>query len=331
MLTRWTDILVFSLCLGVVCLAASIQMGLLLGVALHPTLYVLPVCVGVLFGTMLVAVRRLWRRSQVANEQAQQSALALNQANEALKNLNAVLEERVAERSRQVVSQAEELQTARQSVTLGLLAGGVAHDINGLLTIIVTRIDELSELQEPAIQEAVTDIAQACERGSELARRLLRTADRSLETQTVDVAAALVGMEALCRSALRPGQQLVLSLQGGGAVRIAASALDQVVLNLVMNARDAMDRGRIEVGCADEGACVRIWVQDEGSGIADAVRDQVFEPFVTTKAQGTGLGLASVRELVHEAQGEITFTTSPQGTRFDVTLPSLSAGEPGAP
>ena len=329
-------VVIGALILGTMCLvcsAATVQMGRILGLELRPHMYIMPAFVGGMFGSILGAVYVFWNRSQVAKREAETANSELSRVNGQLQSLNSELEEVVEERSRVIISQAEQLQASRQSMMLGLLAGGVAHDVNNLLAIIQLSLFALESSDDEAIREVATDISDACERGASLVDRLMLTTNRNVEAVVLNISDTLQGLSPLLKAGVRSNHELIMSLQPSGSVRMDASALDQIILNLVTNARDAIGEagGTIEVGCKarsrDTGESVVLWVKDTGPGIPEAFAERVFEPFVTGKESGTGLGLASVQELVQQCRGTIEFETSPHGTVFWVTLPVVGAND----
>jgi signal transduction histidine kinase len=136
----------------------------------------------------------------------------------------------------------------------------------------------------------------------------------------------------------RSGVRIQVTL-GSGSLLISADAglLEQVMLNLVLNALDVMpDGGELRLEARNDGERMRLTVQDTGGGIQPELHSRLFDPFFTTKPNGSGMGLALCEKIVREHGGEIDYHTSPEGTRFDVMLPCRPpcpppAGEPGCP
>ena len=230
---------------------------------------------------------------------------------------------------------AEQLRHAAQMEAVGRLAGGVAHDFNNLLTAI-TGYCELLLRRAPAdpIARYATEIRRAAEAASGLTRQLLAFSRKQvLQPRVVDLNAVIRAAEDMLRRVIGEDIELVTVLAPGSAtVRADPVQLEQVILNLAVNARDAMrDGGRllirtevIEAQGAPPRPSVRLIVSDTGAGMSDEVRDHIFEPFFTTKApgQGTGLGLATVYGIVTQSGGTATVETAPgRGTTFVIVLP----------
>jgi signal transduction histidine kinase/ActR/RegA family two-component response regulator len=224
--------------------------------------------------------------------------------------------------------------------SLGLLAGGIAHDFANLLTVILTSTSLASaRSQDPLVTEELNAITGAAERGALLTRQLLAISrTHPLTLQAVDLGERLRSLASLLHRILP--ERIALELSDDGEPPLAQgdpSQLDQVLMNLCINARDAMPDGgvlriRTEVVPADPaapiaehaGPWVAVSVTDSGSGMPPDVVERVFEPFFTTKSDrvGTGLGLAVVFSIVRQHKGAITCTsTVGQGTTFRVLLP----------
>jgi CheY-like chemotaxis protein len=219
---------------------------------------------------------------------------------------------------------------------VGALAGGVAHDFNNYLLILSGHVELLDGLQQfdGSARASIEAIKHACERCATLTRQLL-TLSRRRQSQPcrVDVTELVHGMEPTLRSLLGATIELALEIEPGlAAVRVDPSQLDQILMNLVINARDAMSSGgrltiRLENLPARRGEApvewVRLTVRDTGCGIARELLSRIFEPFFTTKplGNGTGLGLAIVYGLAQEAGGSIEVESTPgQGSTFHVCL-----------
>jgi PAS domain S-box-containing protein len=221
------------------------------------------------------------------------------------------------------------LREAQKMESLGRLAGGVAHDFNNLLTAILGSAELLRhELPEGSRQRAELDeIASSGERAARLTSQLLAFARRQpLALRVVDLGALVRGMEGLLRRLLRDGIELVFEAGPGPAtVRAASEQLEQVVVNLVVNARDALEgAGRITIETARDGDTVQLAVSDTGAGMSEEVQRRAFEPFFTTKppGQGTGLGLATCYGIVEQSGGTIAAESSPgRGTTVRIRLP----------
>jgi PAS domain S-box-containing protein len=236
-----------------------------------------------------------------------------------------------------------QLRQSQKMEAVGQLAGGIAHDFNNLLTVIQGHCDMLLETtaSEPA-REDVEEIARATARATSLTRQLLAfSRSQLLQPEQLDLnqivaqlepmLRRLIGAHIVLRSTLAPGLQAVLA---------DAGQIEQVLMNLVVNARDAMpDGGTLTIATApcerragaedDElppGSYVALMVRDTGAGMTPEVRARVFEPFYTTKpaGRGTGLGLSTVYGIVKQSGGSITVESEPgAGARFEILLPCV--------
>ena len=232
------------------------------------------------------------------------------------------------------------LYRAQKLESLGLLSGGIAHDFANLLTVILTSASLASaRSQDPLVSEELNAITGAAERGALLTRQLLAISrTHPLSLQAVDLGDRLRSLVSLLHRVLP--ERITLELSDDGQAPLAEgdpSQLDQVLMNLCINARDAMPDGgalriRTEVVPADPaappgvaGPWVAVAVTDSGSGMPPDVVERVFEPFFTTKPDraGTGLGLAVVFSIVRQHGGSVTCTSAVgRGTTFRVLLPA---------
>lgn len=230
----------------------------------------------------------------------------------------------------------EQLQHAQKLETVGRLAGGVAHDYNNLLTVITGHLHVLAEEADGTPQGQNARVAlSAAHRSAALTKRLLAfVRHQVIEPRNVDVNARLRSLADLMDAVLDEEIELEVSLSNdAGNVRIDPTQLEQVVLNLVLNARDSLEEGgrialstRHEVRPADGGPrdFVCIEVSDDGAGISEEHQARIFEPFFTTKPEerGTGLGLSTVRSIIEKSEGTIEMKSRVgNGTSFFVYLP----------
>ncbi len=232
----------------------------------------------------------------------------------------------------------DELQQAQKMEVVGRLSAGIAHDFNNLLTAILgfTHLALMDLSPDTQVYEDLQEIQEAGERGARLTRQLL-TFSRQEPTSVLRIVlidTILKGMQRLLKRVIRGDQTLMLVLGASEApVLIEPSKLEQAVLNLVINASDAIPEvGTITIQTRSSADGVTLSVSDDGEGIPTENLERIFEPFFTTKAagQGTGLGLATVAAIVAEADGDIKVSSCPkQGTRFDLVFPIYS-GSPDA-
>jgi two-component system, cell cycle sensor histidine kinase and response regulator CckA len=232
---------------------------------------------------------------------------------------------------------------AQKMDAVGRLAGGVAHDFNNLLSVILGAAESLgTELASyDPLQEDVTDIREAVGRGAALTRQLLIFGRKEVRSPgLLDLNEVLEGIERLLARVLGNGVRVEVKRSPERAPVVAdASQLEQVLVNLAVNARDAMPRGgtlTISIGHEDisateasaldimPGPYVMMDVEDTGIGMDEATRNRAFEPFFTTKgpAHGTGLGLATVYGIVRQSGGAISLRSAPSaGTHVRIHLP----------
>ena len=245
----------------------------------------------------------------------------------------------------------EQLRQAQKMDAVGQLAGGVAHDFNNLLTVITSYgqflLNALPE-HDPRRSDA-HEITQAAARAATLTRQLLAFSRRQvLQPQVLDLNEVIGEMERLLRRVISEDISLVTQFESSiGAVRADRGQIEQVVMNLVVNARDAMPSGGVlaistRVAHLDAayarrhagvspGRHVVIAVRDTGMGMDTATQERIFEPFFTTKAKGkgTGLGLSTVYGIVRQSGGHIEVRSAlGRGTTFEIFLPQVAASVP---
>jgi len=274
------------------------------------------------------------------------------QATEELKRLNETLEERVAQEVAERMKAEEALRQAQKMEAVGQLTGGIAHDFNNLLTIIVGNI-ELLQRRLPEgnerLQRAADHAMEATRRAATLTQRLLAFSRRQpLDPKPIDVNKLVAGMSELLRRTL--GETVVLeTVLAGGLWRTLAdpNQLENAIVNLAVNARDAMPNGgkltietantRLDEGYVEAlaepvpaGQYVLVAVSDTGTGMDKATMEKVFEPFFTTKeaGKGTGLGLSQVYGFVRQSNGHIRiYSELGEGTAIKIYLPRLTGAE----
>ena len=247
-----------------------------------------------------------------------------------------------------------QLQQSQRMEAVGRLAGGVAHDFNNLLTAVMGYSDLLIEglPADDGRRDDLEEIRKATRRGAALTQQLLAYSRRQvLQPRVIDLNAVVTGTQRLLHRLIGEHIELRAELDPGlGAVRADPAQLEQVIINLAVNARDAMPRGgqllittqNVLVTDADavtrplvaSGSYVQLTVTDTGTGFDEQVLSRLFEPFFTTKGpgKGTGLGLSTVYGIVQQSGGTIdAVSTVGQGSTFTVLLPRVEAVPDGAP
>jgi signal transduction histidine kinase len=270
--------------------------------------------------------------------------------------LAAVMAEREDATERRIALE-EQLRHSQKMEAVGRLAGGIAHDFNNLLTAIIgyTEILMIGFDPKDARRADAEEIKRAAERAAELTRQMLAFSRKQImQPKVVDLNVSLQKVEPMLRRVI--GEDIVMTITQKAqrpSVRVDPGQIEQVIMNLVVNARDAMPKGgRLTVETGDSaldagnlppqsrpGDYVMLAVSDTGIGMSAEVRARIFEPYFTTKevGKGTGLGLSTVYGIVQQSDGHIHVYSEPgQGTTFRVYLPrsepdvaaaALAAGE----
>jgi two-component system, cell cycle sensor histidine kinase and response regulator CckA len=242
----------------------------------------------------------------------------------------------------------EQLRQSQKMEAVGRLAGGVAHDFNNMLSVILCYA-EIASAGLPSDDERLGhlwEIRSAGKRAADLTKQLLLfSRHQDVERRVLDLSPLIGGMEKLCRRLLGEDVEFVhRTLESSARVRVRSGHVEQLVMNLAVNARDAMPTGgRLTIETSNvllrdttglgaipiaPGAYVRISVSDTGTGMDRATQARIFEPFFTTKerGKGTGLGLSTVFGIVQQSEGTIDVISEPgKGTTFHVYLPRVDA------
>ncbi len=239
----------------------------------------------------------------------------------------------------------EQLRQAQKMEAVGQLAGGIAHDFNNLL-LAINGYSELAHRRlnggDPAVREAIEEVRAAGDRAASLTRQLLAFSRRQvLQTRELTLNDVIEDVTRMLRRLLGEHLELVLSLDpGAGRIVADPSQIEQVLMNLTLNARDAMpDGGRLRIetgrrqvsevgGELPPGDWVTLLVADTGTGMDEETLGHAFEPFFTTKepGKGTGLGLATVYGVVEQSGGRVAVASQPgRGTTFLIALPASEA------
>jgi signal transduction histidine kinase len=217
---------------------------------------------------------------------------------------------------------------------IGQLTGGVAHDFNNLLTVVIGGLNMLlKRIQDPKQREIAEHMLDAARRGDRLTKQLLAfSRGKQMELAPVDLHQLVPGMEELLRRSVDVGTTLEFDLAPNARwVKSDANQLELAILNLVINARDAMpEGGRIEIAVrpSEKEECVELSVSDNGIGMPKDVADRALEPFFTTKpaGKGTGLGLAQVFGAARQSGGSVEIESEPgHGATVRLVLPRTEA------
>jgi len=247
----------------------------------------------------------------------------------------------------------EQLRHSQKMEAVGRLAGGIAHDFNNLLTAIIGYTEIVLHGLDPKDDRRADaeEIGRAAMRAADLTRQMLAFSRRQvLQLKIIDLNKALAKVEPMLRRTI--GEDIVLNVNGRATnafVRVDPGQVEQVVMNLVVNARDAMPQGgRLNVETGDallddvafadtpdvkRGDYVMLSVSDTGVGMPPEVRARIFEPYFTTKdvGKGTGLGLSTVYGIVRQSEGHIALSSEVGlGTTFRIYLPRAEAPQQAA-
>jgi signal transduction histidine kinase len=241
---------------------------------------------------------------------------------------------RDAEQRRERKQLEAQLNHAQKMEAVGQLAGSVAHDFNNVLTAILGFCElALGGMSPDATERGdLIEIRNAGERAAGLTRQLLAfSRQQVLQPKVHDLNGLVNGVMPMLRRLVTENIDVIVSLETTGAkIKIDATQLEQVLINLVVNARDAMPNGgRLTIGTRSDSASgtVALIVADSGEGMDEGTRARIFEPFFTTKGagKGTGLGLATVQRIVKQCDGHIDVESeSGQGTTFRINLPCVA-------
>ncbi|HEY0466246.1 MAG TPA: ATP-binding protein, partial [Polyangiaceae bacterium] len=271
------------------------------------------------------------------------TAVLLQSSLESLRRMHARAEQSARERDealrRSIQGQKMEL--------VGNLTSGIAHDFNNLLTVICN-VSELlrseGDAQRPAFANLLDDLDEATSRATLMTGQLLSLGRTPITSdETVDLSQLVKGLSRMLPRLLGSGVRLEVAAPLPALVAASPAGLQQIILNLAVNAKDALpEGGLLEISVQVQGDSVSLVTQDTGVGMDQATQARIFEPFFTTKSTGTGLGLATVREIANRYGGTIQITSAlGKGSRFEVrfprqaspseTLRSVKASEPPPP
>jgi PAS domain S-box-containing protein len=284
--------------------------------------------------------------------EAQDEIAERRKAEAALRELNETLEQRVEERTAELLSAQDQLRQAQKMEAIGQLTGGVAHDFNNLLTIIRSSVDLLrrDEVPEDRKRRYLDAISDTADRAAKLTAQLLAFARRqALKPEVFDAGERVRLVCDMVRTVVGSRITLDLDIECDDCfVEADIAQFETAVINMAVNARDAMDgEGRLAISAAAaqgvpvgrwndaaEGDYVALSITDTGRGISDEVLGQIFEPFFTTKevGKGTGLGLSQVYGFAKQSGGDVRVDSEiGRGTTFTLYLPRVARQERAEP
>ena len=294
----------------------------------------------------------LARTRREAAERERELRVVAERAEAELRDLNATLEQRIEKALADRAATEELLRQAQKMEAIGHLTGGVAHDFNNLLTIVIGNVESLQRHMPPTaparLRRSAENAMQGAKRAATLTQRLLAFSRRQpLEPKPVEINKLVSGMSDLLRGTLGESVEIQTVLAGGvWRVEADSNQLENSLLNLAVNARDAMPKGgKLTIETAnthlDEAYSVReaevlpgqyvlIAVSDTGSGMLKETMERVFEPFFTTKptGHGTGLGLSQVYGFVKQSGGHVKlYSEAGQGTTVKIYLPRFTGAD----
>jgi signal transduction histidine kinase/ActR/RegA family two-component response regulator len=255
-----------------------------------------------------------------------------------------ITERKLAEQERLALQ--EQVRQSQKMEAIGLLAGGIAHDFNNILTVISgsTQLAMMDLEEGDPLRANLEEIKKASDRAADLTRQLLAFSRKQiLEMKVLDLNEVLQRLNKMLRRVIGEDTGLeMIASEPLGKVRVDPGQMEQVIMNLVVNARDAMPGGgkliletanaeldegyaRMHIG-VKPGSYVMLSVNDTGAGMTQEVKERIFEPFFTTKemGKGTGLGLSTVYGIVKQSGGNIWVYSEPgKGTTFKIYLPRV--------
>lgn len=341
-------------CLALLFVAAQIQLRLVLKLPpeqVSADKFVVPLGIGVTLGVLLAVIRELFSRDRHLRRDLAAREQALAEANRGL-------EAKVAERTRALEAAHQQLLHTQRLEAVGQVAGGVAHDFNNMLTVVFACLEALepSARASPEIRTPLSELRAACDRARQLTRQLLIFSRKdAVRVELVELKEMVEGILPMTRRLVGPQVALDVEVEPKLAVRCDRGQLEQVLVNLVINARDAgANRVRLQAHFAPEtdGRAVSldapagdlearerraiIAVVDDGNGMSPSTVKRATEPFFTTKApgRGTGLGLSVAATVARELGGQLDIeSTEGKGTAIRILLPGVvrppSAVAPG--
>lgn len=229
-----------------------------------------------------------------------------------------------------LAEQRERLVKAERMEALSRMSAGVAHDFNNVLTAMMLKVEamRLDRPDDGELDQALREVVEAGQRGARLVQQLLTFAKAKVPApRPVDLSRTVRELESMLNTLVHGKATLSVTRPNAPVlVSVDPTQIEQVLMNLVINARDASSNitNQVQLALSLEPEYALLVVKDQGAGMDAATREQVFEPFFTTKAHGSGLGLSTVYSIVQQAGGNVTVDSEEgQGSTFSVRLPRI--------
>lgn len=320
----WAALIVAG-CVLLLFVAAELQLRVVLTLPpdqVRASHFVVPLSIGAVFGVLLAVIRELSARDR-------RLRAALGERERLLAEANLRLERRVAERTRDLEAAHAQLLHTQRLDAVGQVAGGVAHDFNNMLMVLLSCIDtlETTGLQDPTARAAVAEARGACDRARQITRQLLIFSRKdAVRVEPQGVQDLLDGILPLMQRLAGSQVSVEVKLESSTPLGVLCDRgqLEQVLVNLAVNARDAGAR-RVRILGAAAGEWVRLSMVDDGAGMSPETLRRAVEPFFTTKpaGRGTGLGLSVAHDVVRGLGGAIEIeSTEGKGTNIHLLLPT---------
>lgn len=330
----WGALIVLG-CVALTLAAAQIQLRVVLDLPsdeIRPGKFVVPLALGTTFGVLLAVIRALFARDRALQRE-------LSARERALADANRSLEARVAERTQALEQAHQQVLHAQRLDVVGKVAGSVAHDFNNMLTVVFACLEGLepSARANPDVAKNLGELRGACERARQISKQLLMFSRKDARrTELLSLRALVDAVAPMVQRVVGGGVTFEVDVDGALALRCDRSQLEQVLVNLAVNARDAGARHialaaqptdeRGDTAAADAAQqMLALTITDDGGGMSAEVLRHATEPFFTTKppGRGTGLGLSVANTVVRELGGSFTIESEEgKGTTIRMLLPA---------